>query len=138
VIMDWHDWVPPHPNLWVLRDNKTLHRVDGFTAEWIESQRKYHQIALSLIGPHGVVDATIRDGVPEFDKPPGSVSMVVSTVFLGVGIGLHGSEPFLFETMVFARGSSAGEVDATRYRSFAEAELGHRAMVAKWRVVAAA
>jgi hypothetical protein len=41
---DWPDWVPRHPDLWVLRDDKALNRVDGYTAEWIESQRKYHQI----------------------------------------------------------------------------------------------
>jgi len=58
----------------------------------------------------------------------------VSTVFLGTDYNFSDEgEPILFETMVFNKKNKAnGELDMNRYRSYAEAELGHTLMVVKW------
>lgn len=57
----------------------------------------------------------------------------VSTVFLGVDYNFSNEgEPILFETMVFNSKKESAELDSERYRTYAEAELGHALMVAKW------
>jgi hypothetical protein len=56
----------------------------------------------------------------------------VSTIFLGV-VTHPGGRPLLFETMVF--GPEGDILEQTRYATWAEAELGHRALVAKWQVI---
>jgi hypothetical protein len=55
----------------------------------------------------------------------------ISTVRLSIN---HGSRnaPLYFETMVFPDKDDLIELDCVRYRTEAEAEDGHKAMVAKW------
>jgi hypothetical protein len=109
-MMDGDEFRLPAPSLWALRDDKTAYRVDDFNAEWIASQR-YRQVGLTHIGAHAVV----------------------STVFLGVGIG-PSREPYLFETMVFIDGRD-GPIDEARHRTYAAAEAGHAALAVKWQVI---
>lgn len=52
----------------------------------------------------------------------------VSTVWLGLDHNWGDGPPHIFETMVFAEGSSMDSA-CERYSTLAEAELGHRAMV---------
>lgn len=55
----------------------------------------------------------------------------ISTVFLGIDHGLFGSEPLLFETMVFTDIEGGGT--QLRYPSWNEAVEGHKALVAVMR-----
>jgi len=58
--------------------------------------------------------------------------VMVSTVFLGVDHNRSGrGGPILFETMVFTDGDG-GKTE--RYRTWAEAEAGHRKLVAALRI----
>lgn len=67
---------------------------------------------------------TIMDGADP------AVVWEVSTVWLGIDHSFddHGP-PVIFETMVFAEGSSADEA-CERYNTLAMAKIGHHAMVA--------
>lgn len=56
---------------------------------------------------------------------------VVSTVFLGMDHGFGRGAPVLFETMVF--GGPMNDY-CERYRTWAEAERGHRTVVAQVRI----
>ena len=53
--------------------------------------------------------------------------MSVSTVFLGIGMGVNGKPPALFETMVFGAGYEYQE----KYMTWDEAVEGHRKWVDK-------
>ena len=53
----------------------------------------------------------------------------MSTVWLGIDHAWGGGPPVIFETMVFAEGSSLDE-DCHRYCTEAEAKQGHTASVA--------
>jgi hypothetical protein len=55
----------------------------------------------------------------------------VSTVFMGLDHSFGGGEPVLFETMVF--GGPTDQEYQWRYRTFDEAERGHRAAVEETR-----
>lgn len=55
-------------------------------------------------------------------------SFDVSTVWLGIDHGFGSGLPVIFETMVFAEGSSLDE-SCDRYTSLADAEAGHVAMI---------
>jgi len=58
----------------------------------------------------------------------------VSTVFLGLDHSFSDDDPaLLFETMVF-KGESSADLECERYSTWAEAEAGHAAMVAKYTV----
>lgn len=56
----------------------------------------------------------------------------VSTVWLGLDHGFHGTVPLIFETMVFSsKEDMLNVVDMERYPTTEQAEEGHKAMVAK-------
>jgi hypothetical protein len=57
----------------------------------------------------------------------------VSTVWLGLDHNFGGGEPLIFETMVFHKDKGWKEQDMARYPSEAEALIGHRQMVERWR-----
>ncbi len=58
----------------------------------------------------------------------------VSTVWLGLDHSFGSdSKPLIFETMVFPKKGEFGELDMMRYSTEAEALLGHKAMVGKWK-----
>ena len=57
----------------------------------------------------------------------------VSTVWLGLDHGFGKGEPLIFETMVFSKKGEYHDLDMVRYSTEAEAKLGHRAMVGKWK-----
>lgn len=61
---------------------------------------------------------------------PGTDPVTVSTIFLGIDHNHWGGPPILFESMVFG-----GPLDMhmVRYRTWAEAELGHKELVAEAR-----
>lgn len=52
----------------------------------------------------------------------------VSTVWLGLDHAFSGGPPLIFETMVFAAGSSS-DLECERYATEAQAREGHTAMV---------
>jgi len=65
---------------------------------------------------------------------------VVSTVFLGVDLSYGFGLPQLWETLVFARDGDDVDwcdIDCERYATREQAELGHAAMVEKWRAARA-
>ena len=58
----------------------------------------------------------------------------VSTVWLGLNHRFSEGPPLIFETMVFPRRGTWGELDCQRYSTEEEALTGHEAMVQKWSI----
>ena len=56
----------------------------------------------------------------------------ISTVFLGVDYSYAGGQPFLYETMVFGGPFNGKQI---YYRTWEEAERGHKEMVEKVKAV---
>ena len=57
---------------------------------------------------------------------------IVSSIFLVIDHGFDGKSPILFETMVFPNKDDYTEIDAKRYCTYAEANVGHDEFVAKY------
>ena len=59
----------------------------------------------------------------------------ISTVWLGLDHGFlpNHNKPLIFETMVFPKKGEFGDLDMARYSTEAEAKLGHKNMVGKWK-----
>lgn len=57
---------------------------------------------------------------------------VISTVWLGLDHSFGFGKPLIYETMVFKEGNY-NELDMDRYSTKAEALIGHKKMVEKWR-----
>jgi hypothetical protein len=104
---------PPHVRLWALDENLTPYVTDDFE-EYVASLARHHCVAATQIG-----------------------ALFVSTIFTGTAPNF-GHRPLLFKTMVFGPPSGTGStqtLEQTRYASWAEALVGHGALVAKWQAV---
>lgn len=96
------------PILFVLRNRQAVPAQDK--GEWSQEMTGPRHVSRS--------GAVLKDGT----------RIIVSTVFLGVAFDYRGSDPLLFETMIFG-----GEFDqrCTRYTTWEEAENGHLEIVAR-------
>lgn len=61
-----------------------------------------------------------------------SPSILISTVFVGLDLGCDPDNPLVFETEVIEAGVSSVDARRVRYSTWSDAELGHRAIVAKY------
>ena len=61
----------------------------------------------------------------------GGAEVRVSTIFLGLDHSFLGGPPILFETMVFSEELLPGDTYEERYATKAEAEEGHKRVVAQ-------
>jgi hypothetical protein len=140
---DWPFVLQPPANVfWALREGPdgtlTAYPASNFR-EYADSQRRHRQRAFAVIYRDRVINAAIVDGEAAWLEtlgPGETVKASISTVFLGVvvpGPGFDPERPYLFETGVFD-----GEfkvLDMVRYRTAADADIGHAALLAKWQAL---
>lgn len=85
------------------------------------SLQEYSELATDLIYKRIARSKIIESGDP-------SISFDVSTVWLGVNHNFGDGPPLIFETMVFAEGSSL-DLNMDRYATEQAAREGHTAMI---------